>query len=231
MEGLVLSLSVSPRPRHGRRQHHGLPDHRLLLHEYLQSHQSSAEWKLLLDAFRNRYPKRPLCNVYHYGVFFFYDCICILTQQLLSPLSAVGSWIQVNLGQTRKVTGIVIQGCPQGDNWVTKFRIQHSMERFNWTDYTADGAVSERALRFILSKRRADDHFGFFCFSSFCQARRTETLPSPSCSARPCRRSTSASLRWRSTVWQASALRCWGAHQTVRHPPHRCYKLTSYLFS
>lgn len=68
--------------------------------------------------------------------------ICILTQYLLSPLSTVESWIQVNLGQTRKVTGIVIQGCPQGDNWVTKFRIQHSTDGFSWTDYAADGEVS-----------------------------------------------------------------------------------------
>ncbi|XP_069566819.1 macrophage mannose receptor 1-like, partial [Brachyistius frenatus] len=50
------------------------------------------------------------------------------------------SWIQVNLGQTRKVTGIVIQGCPQNDHWITKFKMQHSMDGTTWTDYTADGA-------------------------------------------------------------------------------------------
>ncbi|XP_074546917.1 uncharacterized protein LOC141805663 [Halichoeres trimaculatus] len=54
--------------------------------------------------------------------------------------SVTSSWIQVNLGQTRKVTGIVIQGCPQSDYWVTKFKIQHSMDGATWTDYTADGA-------------------------------------------------------------------------------------------
>lgn len=54
--------------------------------------------------------------------------------------AATSSWIQVNLGETRKVTGIVIQGCPQGDNWITKFKIQHSMDGASWTDYTADGA-------------------------------------------------------------------------------------------
>lgn len=97
---------------------------------------------------------------------FFYDCSCILAiQQLLSPLSAVGSWIQVNLGQTRKVTGIVVQGCPQGDNWVTKFRIQHSTDGFTWTDYTADGAVSERAPRFIL--RETGEQMTILDFSAF----------------------------------------------------------------
>ncbi|XP_024917706.1 macrophage mannose receptor 1 isoform X1 [Cynoglossus semilaevis] len=53
--------------------------------------------------------------------------------------SPSSSWIQVNLGPIRKVTGIAIQGCPQNDHWVTKFRIKHSMDGNTWTDYTADG--------------------------------------------------------------------------------------------
>ncbi|MEQ2275125.1 hypothetical protein XENORESO_021066 [Xenotaenia resolanae] len=53
--------------------------------------------------------------------------------------SAMSSWIQVNLGQTRKVTGIVIQGCPHNDYWVTKFKLQHSMDGASWTDYSGDG--------------------------------------------------------------------------------------------
>lgn len=53
--------------------------------------------------------------------------------------SATSSWIQVNLGETRKVTGIIIQGCPQNDYWLTKFKLRHSMDGATWTDYTADG--------------------------------------------------------------------------------------------
>ncbi|XP_023136670.3 macrophage mannose receptor 1 [Amphiprion ocellaris] len=53
--------------------------------------------------------------------------------------SPTSSWIQADLGQIRKVTGIVMQGCPQSDNWLTKFRIQHSKDGTTWTDYTADG--------------------------------------------------------------------------------------------
>ncbi|KAM8872531.1 uncharacterized protein ACB058_004460 isoform 1-T1 [Synchiropus picturatus] len=57
----------------------------------------------------------------------------------ISSGSATSSWIQVNLGQKRKVTGIVIQGCPQLDNWVTKFKLKHSIDGITWTDYTTDG--------------------------------------------------------------------------------------------
>ena len=57
---------------------------------------------------------------------------------------ASSSWIQVNLGQLRKVTGIMVQGCPQYDYWLTKFKIQHSADGTSWTDYTADGPVSKQ---------------------------------------------------------------------------------------
>ncbi|KAK2888177.1 uncharacterized protein [Channa argus] len=49
------------------------------------------------------------------------------------------SWIQADLGQKRKVTGIVIQGCPGNDHWLTKFKLQHSLDGSTWTDYKADG--------------------------------------------------------------------------------------------
>lgn len=58
----------------------------------------------------------------------------------------MSSWIQADLGQTRKVTGVVIQGCPGNDHWVTKFKLQHSMDGTTWTDYTADGRVSRILL-------------------------------------------------------------------------------------
>ena len=61
---------------------------------------------------------------------------------LMFPPPVTSSWIQVNLGQTRKVTGVVIQGCPQSDHWVTKVKLQHSMDGMTWNDYTADGEVS-----------------------------------------------------------------------------------------
>ncbi|XP_047425524.1 macrophage mannose receptor 1 [Mugil cephalus] len=56
------------------------------------------------------------------------------------------SWFQVNLGEIRKVTGIVIQGCPQNDNWVTKFKLQHSKNGATWTNYEADGGVFPGAI-------------------------------------------------------------------------------------
>lgn len=136
------SLSLPARPRRGGREYHQQPALCLLVCQLLHSRQSSAEWRLLLDAFRSRYPRRHPKAVTHHYIF--------LSSLKLSPspsLAATSSWIQVNLGETRKVTGIVIQGCPQGNNWVTKFKIQHSMDGASWADYIADGVVSEQGYK------------------------------------------------------------------------------------
>ncbi|XP_066502466.1 lymphocyte antigen 75, partial [Hoplias malabaricus] len=53
--------------------------------------------------------------------------------------SALNSWIQVNLTETKKITGVVIQGCPLTDHWVTKFKVQTSVDGQSWRDYTVDG--------------------------------------------------------------------------------------------
>nr|XP_015217385.1 PREDICTED: macrophage mannose receptor 1-like [Lepisosteus oculatus] len=55
------------------------------------------------------------------------------------PSSPANSWIQVDLGETKKVTGIVIQGCPDADHWVTSFKVQSSMDGRTWRDYVNDG--------------------------------------------------------------------------------------------
>ncbi|XP_035247102.1 macrophage mannose receptor 1 [Anguilla anguilla] len=57
------------------------------------------------------------------------------------PSEPRNSWIQVDLGEAKKVTGITIQGCPGADNWVTTFKIQSSMDGIQWTDYNADGGT------------------------------------------------------------------------------------------
>ncbi|XP_007252805.3 macrophage mannose receptor 1 [Astyanax mexicanus] len=58
-----------------------------------------------------------------------------------SPAS--NSWIQVTLPESKKITGVVIQGCPTADHWVTKFKVQTSLDGVSWTDYTAEGKVEE----------------------------------------------------------------------------------------
>ncbi|KAF4077177.1 hypothetical protein AMELA_G00205040 [Ameiurus melas] len=59
------------------------------------------------------------------------------------PSSTGTSWIQVSLPRLKKITGVVIQGCPDNDHWVTMFKVQTSLDGFSWTDYAVDGKVEE----------------------------------------------------------------------------------------
>ena len=73
-------------------------------------------------------------------------CVCCVhsKHQMNKPSSpfAESSWIQVDIGTSKKVTGVVIQGCPTTEHWVTKFRLQTSTDGSQWTDYTQDGGVT-----------------------------------------------------------------------------------------
>lgn len=132
------------------------------------------------------------------------------------------------------MTGIVIQGCPQNDHWVTKFKIQHSMNGLTWTDYTADGNVSKKCTKLhsdflwsttcqtsrlfkatlgsswtVICLNIHDNNFVFLSFiSSLYQEQQTETLLRLSCWGRLCQLSSSASFQWSSAVRQAFGLKC-----------------------
>ncbi|KAM9817781.1 secretory phospholipase A2 receptor-like isoform 5-T5 [Syngnathus typhle] len=47
------------------------------------------------------------------------------------------SWIQVNLGHVRKVTGIVTQGCPHTDqrSWIIDFEMKMSLDGKSWNEH------------------------------------------------------------------------------------------------
>lgn len=129
----------------------------------------------------------------------------------------------MNLGQKRKVTGVVIQGCPSNDHWVTKFKLQHSMDAVTWTDYMADGQVSPRLPAGLDHTRVRGSHvrlkpLWFSFIYSFSRAQQTETLLRLSCWVRLCPLSTSASSRWSSEVRRGFASTSWDAHLTVRKP-------------
>lgn len=44
----------------------------------------------------------------------------------------VNQWIQVDLGAVRSVSGIVLQGRADYNQWVTKYKIQYSKDGINW---------------------------------------------------------------------------------------------------
>lgn len=41
-------------------------------------------------------------------------------------------WVSVDLGFVQRITGVVIQGCPSTDAWVTKYKVMYSRDNTNW---------------------------------------------------------------------------------------------------
>ncbi|XP_019639599.1 PREDICTED: uncharacterized protein LOC109481455 [Branchiostoma belcheri] len=60
----------------------------------------------------------------------------------LSGGSSVGQWLQVDLGEMKRVTGTIIQGQQRGaERWVTSYKIRYSADQTVWTTYAgSDGS-------------------------------------------------------------------------------------------
>lgn len=59
----------------------------------------------------------------------------------LGSVQAGDEWLQVNMKETKRVTGVVIQGCPGKDQMVTNLKLQLSMDAATWINYSAVGPV------------------------------------------------------------------------------------------
>ncbi|XP_035689584.1 lactadherin-like [Branchiostoma floridae] len=61
--------------------------------------------------------------------------------------NTIGQWLQVDLGKMKNLTGTIIQGRQNADQWVTSYKLQYSTDGTSWTTY-ADSDGSEMAMVF-----------------------------------------------------------------------------------
>ncbi|CAH1240852.1 EDIL3 [Branchiostoma lanceolatum] len=60
--------------------------------------------------------------------------------------NTIGQWLQVDLGETERVTGTIVQGSHYGNaHWVTSYKLQHSADGTIWTPY-ADSDGSDKVF-------------------------------------------------------------------------------------
>ena len=50
----------------------------------------------------------------------------------IAGINDENQWIQVGLLRQTTITGVLIQGNPTSDRWVSKFQIQYSLNNVNW---------------------------------------------------------------------------------------------------
>ncbi|XP_066270902.1 EGF-like repeat and discoidin I-like domain-containing protein 3 [Branchiostoma lanceolatum] len=60
----------------------------------------------------------------------------------IAKYNIIGQWLQVDLGEMKRVTGTIIQGRVSSiAQWVTSYKLQYSTDRISWTTYTdSDGS-------------------------------------------------------------------------------------------
>ena len=52
-------------------------------------------------------------------------------------------WIEVRLLRQTTITGVLIQGNPTSDRWVTKFQMKYSLNHTNWFCVTDDAGTDQ----------------------------------------------------------------------------------------
>ena len=68
----------------------------------------------------------------------------------VSHYKDVNQWIQVDFGIMQSVSGTVIQGRPNYDQWVTKYNVQYSTDGTTWQNVTEGvHAGSEAAVEVL----------------------------------------------------------------------------------
>ena len=61
--------------------------------------------------------------------------------------SAIGQYLQIDLGKERVVNKIATQGRPSSDQWVTSYKLLFSSDGANWNEYQNDGVVKVNAVK------------------------------------------------------------------------------------
>ncbi|KAI8498233.1 hypothetical protein Bbelb_241770 [Branchiostoma belcheri] len=58
--------------------------------------------------------------------------------------NTIGEWLQVDLGEMKTVTGIIIQGRSwNADQWVTSYKLQYSVDGLSWITYASSNGSEE----------------------------------------------------------------------------------------
>ncbi|KAI8514743.1 hypothetical protein Bbelb_073340 [Branchiostoma belcheri] len=57
--------------------------------------------------------------------------------------NTIGEWLQVDLGEMKTVTGTIIQGRYNYDQWVTSYKLEYSVDGLSWITYASSDGSEE----------------------------------------------------------------------------------------
>ncbi|XP_078665898.1 lactadherin-like [Branchiostoma floridae x Branchiostoma belcheri] len=57
--------------------------------------------------------------------------------------NTIGTWLQVDLGEMKTITGTIIQGRYNHHQWVTSYKLQYSVDGLSWITYASSDGSGE----------------------------------------------------------------------------------------
>ena len=59
-------------------------------------------------------------------------------------------WVEVNLYRQTVVTGVNMQGNPSSDKWVTRYKVEFSLDHALWQYVSNESGIAEVSLKIII---------------------------------------------------------------------------------
>ena len=69
----------------------------------------------------------------------------------IAATSDKNQWVEVNLYRQTVVTGVNIQGNPSSDKWVTKYKVEFSLDHAMWEYVLDENGIKEVSLKMVFS--------------------------------------------------------------------------------
>ena len=65
----------------------------------------------------------------------------------IAGVNDTNQWVEVNLYRQTVITGVTMQGNPSSDEWVTRYKVEFSLDHAMWEYVPAENGIIEVSLK------------------------------------------------------------------------------------
>ena len=81
----------------------------------------------------------------------------------IAGVSDKNQWVEVNLYRQMVITGVIMQGNPSSDKWVTRYKVEFSLDHAMWKNVTDEYGITEVSLKIaIFPSLMYDNNFNYY---------------------------------------------------------------------
>ena len=67
----------------------------------------------------------------------------------IAAINDKNQWVEVNLYRQTVITGVIMQGNPSSDKWVTKYKVEISLDHTLWEYVPDENRTTEVSLKMV----------------------------------------------------------------------------------